>query len=333
VWLYERGWFSRSRLPRPVVSVGNLTVGGTGKTPVVIHLVQLLTAQGQRVAVLSRGYRRKSAATQLLVSDGRRILATPEEAGDEPHLIATRCPGAVVAVGADRASLGRWVLNQSPVDWFVLDDGFQHLALHRDVDLLLIDATDLAGMQAALPAGRLREPLEAARRADVIMITRAATARDAEPVWRHLSAACGSLPAPLLVRFSAEGFHRITGSDQLPPDAFRGMPALLFSAVANAGSFHDLVRSLGLTIKDQVVFSDHAHYSPAVIGLLRQRARQAGADVLITTEKDAGKVSRFLSAGEPWWAVRLRTEVVDGGNRLAVMLRLQSSPAVQESRA
>ena len=134
LWCYIQGWFPTRRLPRPVISVGNLTVGGTGKTPVVMYLVERLTAQGKRVAILSRGYRRRSRAPQLLVSDGQRILAGPDEAGDEPYLIARRCPQAVVAVGADRYALGQWVLAQLPVDCFVLDDGFQHVQLHRDLN-------------------------------------------------------------------------------------------------------------------------------------------------------------------------------------------------------
>jgi tetraacyldisaccharide 4'-kinase len=290
-------------------------------------------AQGKRVAVLSRGYKRRSADRHLLVSDGQRVLVTPDQAGDEPYLIASRCPGAIVAVGADRVSVGRWVLEQSSVDRFVLDDGFQHVSLHRDVDILLVDATDVAGIQAALPAGRLREPLDAARRAHVIMMTRAASAADAEPVWRQLVDACGSLPPPLLVRFCAEGFHRIVGSDRLQPDALKGVSAFLFSGIGNAGSFHDLVRGLGVSITDRVVFSDHAHYSAALVDKLRRRAKEAGASVVITTEKDAAKVAPFLSVAEAWWAVRLGTDVVQGAERLAKVLGMSASPPVQEGHA
>ena len=125
LWCYTQGWFSTRRLPRPVISVGNLTVGGTGKTPVVMYLVERLTAQGKRVAILSRGYRRRSRAPQLLVSDGQRILAGPDEAGDEPYLIARRCPQAVVAVGADRYALGQWVLARRGVDCCVVEDGLE----------------------------------------------------------------------------------------------------------------------------------------------------------------------------------------------------------------
>ena len=127
MWLYRREWLRSSRLPCRVISVGNMTVGGTGKTAVVMLLVKWLQEEGQRVAVLSRGYKRAGSAAHLLVSDGTRLLAGPIESGDEPFLIARHCPQAIVAVGSDRSALGRWVLEQFPVDCIVLDDGFQHL--------------------------------------------------------------------------------------------------------------------------------------------------------------------------------------------------------------
>ena len=154
LWCYRKGWLTTTRLSCRVVSVGNLTVGGTGKTPIVILLTEWLSAKGKKVAILSRGYKRMSKEPRLLVSDGSRILVGPVEAGDEPFLMAQRCPQAIVAVGADRVALGQWVLEQHPVDCIVLDDGFQHRSLHRDVDLVLLDATDAAGLDALLPAGR-----------------------------------------------------------------------------------------------------------------------------------------------------------------------------------
>ncbi|MFO0772248.1 MAG: tetraacyldisaccharide 4'-kinase [Nitrospiraceae bacterium] len=332
-WLYRRGWPTRTRLPRPVVSVGNLTVGGTGKTPVVIHLVEQLTGQGKRVAVLSRGYRRRSSAAQLLVSDGRRLLASAEEAGDEPYLIASRCPGAIVAVGADRVALGTWVLQQAPVDCFVLDDGFQHLRLHRDVDLLLVDASDPEGIQAALPFGRLREPITAARRADAILITRAGSAVEAEPVWRCLTQACGPLPAPVLVQFRADSFQRIGGNETKTADALKDAPALLFSGVGNSGSFHALAKALGIVVRETLDFRDHAHYTAEIVERIRQRTKACGAELAVTTEKDAGKVVPFLSPDDVWWAVRLQTEIVVGRERLTQLLRLKLAVVMQEGRA
>lgn len=322
VWCYEQGWFRRQRLPRPVISVGNLTMGGTGKTPVVMYLVERLTAQGKRVAVLSRGYQRLSKVPQLLVSDGKQVLVGPDEAGDEPYLIARRCPQAVVAVGADRYALGQWLLSRLPVDCFVLDDGFQHLQLHRDVNLLLLDATDLAGIQAALPVGRLREPLSAAARATAVLITRADKEHAADLVWRLLLQACGSLPPPLLVGFPAEEFRRVGGDERRPLDFFQGWSAFLFSGIGNAQSFHALVAGLGVTVAEALAFPDHVHYTHAMVETIRAKAKQCGAELLVTTEKDADKVAPFLGSGDACWAVRLRTEILAGQERLEQLLRL-----------
>ncbi|MBI4003295.1 MAG: tetraacyldisaccharide 4'-kinase [Nitrospira defluvii] len=322
LWCYERGWSRTQRLPRPVISVGNLTVGGTGKTPVVMHVVERLAAQGKRVAVLSRGYRRRSQARQLLVSDGQRVLVGPEEAGDEPYLIARRCPYAVVAVGADRYALGQWVLSRLPVDCFVLDDGFQHVQLHRDVNLLLVDAADLAGIQAALPIGRLREPLSAAARATAILITRVRNEQDADAVWRRLLQAGGSLPPPLLVGFPAEEFRRVGGEERRPLAAFHGRSAVIFSGIGNAESFHTLVAGLGVTVAETLAFPDHVHYTHVMVETIRAKAKACGADLLVTTEKDADKVAPFLGSHDVCWAIRLRTEILTGHARLEQLLRL-----------
>ena len=322
LWCYRQGWFSTRRLPRPVISVGNLTVGGTGKTPVVLYLVDRLTAQGKRVAVLSRGYRRRSTAPQLLVSDGQQVLVGPEEAGDEPYLIARRCPQAVVAVGADRYALGQWVLNRLQVDCFVLDDGFQHVQLHRDVNLLLVDATDPAGIQAALPIGRLREPLSAAARASAVLITRVDTEHKAEPVWRQLFQACPTLPSPVTVGFSADELRRVGKDERRSLNAFQDRSGLIFSGIGNAGSFHALVGKLGITVVGTLAFPDHVHYTLPMMETIRAHARAAGADLLVTTEKDADKVAPFLGAEDVCWAVRLRTEILSGQDQLERLLRL-----------
>lgn len=319
--LYRRGWLRTHALPRPVISIGNLTAGGTGKTPVAILLAEWLLANGMRVAVLSRGYRRRAPQQPLLVSDGERLLEGPDEAGDEPYLIAQRCPRAIVAVGADRHRLGLWVLKRHPVDCFVLDDGFQHLHLHRDLDVLLVDVTDPAGLQAMLPVGRLREPLSAARRAHAILLTRANDERQVAAVWHHVTRACGPLPEPLRVRFSATDMVLIPTGQPRDTGWFRDRRALLFSGIANAAAFHDLVRGLGITVADKVVFADHARYDGAVLSGLRERARRAGLDLWITTEKDAGKVKAWLEPEDPCWAVRLSTQIPAGLATLEGLLR------------
>src|SRR5581483_3251120 len=195
--LYDAGWLRTRRLPTHVISIGNLTVGGTGKTPLVIWTANRVLAQGRRVAVVSRGYRRDSRESRVLVSDGRKLLAGPETAGDEPCVIAQRCPGAVVAVGADRAGVSAWVLGRFAVDVIVLDDAFQHRAIARDEDVLLIDATDDEGLRDLLPGGRLREPMASARRATAIVVTRAEDPGAAARVVRRLEQALGRPPDPV----------------------------------------------------------------------------------------------------------------------------------------
>ncbi len=318
--LYRHGWLPTRKLPCRVISVGNLTVGGTGKTPIVIFLTEWLLAQGKCVAVLSRGYRRTSRSSRVLVSDGRKLLAGPAEAGDEPYLIAQRCPKAIVAVGTDRYALGRWVLAQYPIDCVVLDDGFQHLSLHRDVNLLLVDATDARGLEAVVPAGRLREPLVAATRATALLLTRADRNVDPEPVLQRIRQAGGPVEDPVRISFKPEQLVNVANGNMEAPTRFADRTAIAFSGIANPASFHAALEGLGLKVVEAIVFPDHHAYTQADLEDLRRRARQSGVEILITTEKDAGKIAPLLRPGDHCWAVRLRTEIVDGWERLERLL-------------
>jgi len=313
---YQLGWLPRRRLPVFVVSIGNLTVGGTGKTPVVILLAHWLLAAGKRVAILSRGYRRTGGADPLLVSNGRQILVTAEQAGDEPFLIAARCPGAIVAVGADRYDVGRWVLDQYPVDCVLLDDGFQHLALHRDLNLLLVDATDANGLQAVVPAGRLREPLAAAARASMILVTRADNTDDATHVLRYVERAIGhEVPSACLV-FPAQELVAVGTGELRPVEWCRGKTALLCSGIGHAASFRRLADSLGLCVLKEIRFRDHHRFRREDVEAVRTRAAELTVEVVLTTEKDAGKLSPLLDpTDDRWWAVRLDS-IVTAGERL-----------------
>jgi tetraacyldisaccharide 4'-kinase len=314
--LYAWGWFDQRRLPVPVLSVGNLTMGGTGKTPVVILLVDWLLAQGKRVAILSRGYRRTSTAQYLLVSNGERLLVGPREAGDEPFMMAQRCPKAIVAVGADRYELGDWVLNRFPIDCLVLDDGFQHLGLYRDVNLLLIDATDAEGLAAMTPAGRLREPLRAAARATAIVVTRADVPTQVTEVCRRLKAKVGFIPDPIQVVFRPESLVSVmTGASQALSWS-KEKTALLCSGVGHAGSFRSLVERIGIKILDEVVYPDHHAYTSQDIEQLKAKAAELRAELVVTTEKDAYKLAALLQPADSWWAVRLTTIVIAGEDRL-----------------
>lgn len=314
--LYDWGWFAQRKLPVPVLSVGNLTLGGTGKTPVVIALTEWLLAQGKRVAILSRGYRRASTDSCLLVSDGERLLVGPKEAGDEPFLIAQRCPKAIVAVGADRYQLGDWVLHQFPVDCLVLDDGFQHLGLYRDVNLLLVDATDVEGLAAVVPAGRLREPLQAAVRATAIVVTRADAPAQVAEIGHRLQGAIDVMPDPIHVVFRPESFVSVKTGSLQPLSWSNGKTALLCSGVGHAGSFHSLVDQIGLKVLDEVVYADHHTYTSQDVERVRARAIELQAELIVTTEKDACKLAALLQQTDNWWAVRLATQVTVGEERL-----------------
>jgi len=314
--LYDWGWFAQRKLPVSVLSVGNLTLGGTGKTPVVIVLVDWLLAQGKRVAILSRGYRRTSTAPFLLVSDGERLLVNPKEAGDEPFLMAQRCPKAIVAVGADRYELGDWVLNRFPVDCLVLDDGYQHLGLYRDVNLLLVDATDAEGLAALVPSGRLREPLQAAARATAIVVTRADVPAQVTEVCHRLRATLGTMPDPIQVVFRPESLVSVVTGTSQALSWSKGKTALLCSGVGHAGSFRSLVERMGIKILDEVAYADHHDYTSHDIERLTARAAELQAELIVTTEKDACKLASLLQRTDNWWAVRLTTYVSAGEERL-----------------
>jgi tetraacyldisaccharide 4'-kinase len=316
VFLYDWGWFDQRRLPVPVLSVGNLTMGGTGKTPAVILFVDWLLAQGKRVAILSRGYRRTSTAQYLMVSDGERLLVDASEAGDEPFMMAQRCPKAIVAVGADRYELGDWVLSRLPIDCLVLDDGFQHLGLYRDVNLLLVDATDAEGLAAMTPAGRLREPLRAAARATAIVITRADVPAQVTEVCRKLKATLGFMPDPIQAVFRPESLVSVMTGTSEPLSWSKGKTALLCSGVGHAGSFRSLVERIGMKIVGEVVHPDHHAYTSQDVERLKARAVELRAELVVTTEKDACKLTALLQPTDSWWAVRLTTSVIAGEDRL-----------------
>ena len=235
--------------------------------------------------------------------------------------MASRCPGVIVAVGADRYRLGLWVLAEHSVDCFVLDDGFQHLTLERDVNLLLVDVSDIDGMQSLLPIGRLREPLSGAQRATEIILTRVENPEEMRPARQALEAAVGGARFPIATRFDA---LRLTcGNDAMThdPSWLEGKRVLIFSGVANALSFRHLVERLGGQVVDELRFSDHVTYTPETLRQIQARAEQARAEVRVTTEKDLVKVKLLWTYSEPVWAVSLGVRFLDGQDKLEAQLR------------
>jgi tetraacyldisaccharide 4'-kinase len=265
-WLYEVGVFKQQRLKKPVISVGNLTLGGTGKTPMVIWLAEKLFGEGKRVGILTRGYR----------GDGRT--------SDEIELMKVRLKGrAEFGVGKDRYSQGLRL--QDSVDVFLLDDGYQHLALSRDVNILLMDAVRPLGGERLLPAGRLREPVSAMDRADILVITRTGTSPDTEAAIARLQEYPVFAAKTKLLSFRklwAEPEAATLSLEQLGEGPF-----FAFCGIGNPAAFLIDLQNWNLSVVGKEAFADHHHYSDGEIQELLDAAREAGARALITTEKDA----------------------------------------------
>ena len=319
--LYEWGWIAQRRLPRPVISVGNLTVGGTGKTPVVMWLANWLQAQGVQVGILSRGYRRPDESKFLLVSDGQNVLTTHEESGDEPFLMARSCPGVVIAVGSDRYQLGGWVLKRFPIDCFILDDGFQHLGLHRDLNFLLIDALGGDGLQKLLPAGKLREPLSAAKRATALCVTRANFVDDIREILHPLQKVIGNSIPSICIQFHAGTLRHLSTNQTEPVDWVTNKPVMVFSGIGNASAFRATVVSLGVTILDEMVFPDHFTYMESHLNEIRFRMKEVGVSIVLTTEKDAVKLEPLLNEKDEIWAVGLDVTISEGREHLEQLVK------------
>ncbi len=272
VWLYTNGWLKQKRLNATVISVGNLTVGGTGKTPMVIWLAEKFLADGKRVAILSRGYRGANGTS------------------DEIELMKFRLQGRVsFGVGKNRFAEGLRLESRQSIDVFLLDDGFQHLQLARDLNILLMDASRPLAGEFLLPAGRLREPVAAMSRANVIIFTRAETASGTLE-------AIGKLDRYPVFAASTRllGFRRFGGeSAPVSADEIGAGPFFAFCGLGNPDAFFRDLGSWGLAICGQAIFPDHHLYTQQDFLEIMRAGKRAGANVFVTTEKDAQNLGDF----------------------------------------
>lgn len=274
--LYARQWLRQKRLRAPVISVGNLTAGGTGKTPMVIWLAEKLLAEGKRVAILSRGYRGTNGSS------------------DEIEMMKSRLQNrAAFGVGKNRFLEGQRLESERPVDVFLLDDGFQHLQLQRDIDILLMDASRPLGKEALLPAGRMREPLSAMARANFLVFTRAETVPGTRETIGKLSAYPVFAATTRLL-----GFRRLGGEIALlPPSETGAGPFFAFCGLGNPEAFVKDLGNWGLEISGEMFFRDHHRYREQDVLRIQKAAKEAGAKALVTTEKDAQNL-KGMSFGE-----------------------------------
>ncbi len=296
--LYEKGTFKTFSLEVPTISVGNITVGGTGKTPLVAFIVEVLAEHGEKVCVLTRGYGRENAKQRALVSDGKEVLANPKEAGDEPFELAHKLLGkSMVIADANRVAAGNWARENFGITAFVLDDAFQHRKVERDLDIVLLDASNPFGNSKVLPAGILRESLENLNRANAIIITRANLADNLEDLKMQISNITPNCPIFVsknevanlvnLIEFPAKTQTAKT-KNQIITDK-----ALAFCGLGNANNFFEQLRREKFDLISTETFPDHHFYTSKDIAGIEKTASEKNAEVLLTTAKDAVKLKNF----------------------------------------
>ncbi len=306
---YRNGWLSVKRLPHPTICVGNITVGGTGKTPLVIRLANDVMAQGLKPAILLRGYKRQNVSrTPVLVRSADKILATVADAGDEALEMARRLPGACVGVGADRYAVGNYILKRNRVDCFILDDGFQHHRLERDINIVTVDVTDPWGGGQLLPAGLLREPPASLRRADAVVLTRTGSLGPDRLAVLRAEVSMHMRPSSALLesRHEPRQLVALHGRKHLSLSELKGRKVLVISAIGNPKAFENTLTQLGAQLAATMRLADHTGSAEQVRAWVARNRRQA--EWIVTTEKDA--VRWGLESGLPLPAFALRMEMI-----------------------
>ena len=308
-----------------VVVVGNLTVGGTGKTPVVERFAQELLKKNRKVAILSRGYKSKSefASRNLsnwfgfrdlnqpkVVSDGKNVFLDSVEAGDEPYMLAKNLPGVVVISDKNRVKAGRFAIKKYGIDTIILDDGFQYLHLKGQLNLLLVDQTNPFGNRCLLPRGILREPVRHLKRASYVFFTKSEVEPDLELLqtvrkYNNIADIIRCVHKP---RY----FQEVNGVKRESISHLHELYVGVFCGIASPRGFEDLINRMSGEIRFRQRFLDHHRYSVDELDRMFQQAKNAGADVMVTTEKDAVRIPLNYKPVIPLFFVRMEIEIVEG---------------------
>ncbi|MDR3561821.1 MAG: tetraacyldisaccharide 4'-kinase [Negativicutes bacterium] len=329
--LYKYGILRQHKLACRVISLGNVTVGGTGKTPTAERLAGIIRDFGYRVVILNRGYRAGWRGQVGLVSDGRKIFMSVSEAGDEAYLLAKNLPGVAVVIGKNRTITGDYAVEKLKADVIILDDGYQHWQLARDLDIVLVDTLNVFGNSFLLPRGTLREPLSHLNRADAFLLTKVDQSTD--DVRDDIRDTLGRYNEKALVVESVhnprcfieiEDWYKGLRPETVALDELRGQRALAFSAIGNPSSFEQTIIDIGVELLDAVRYPDHHTYTMAEMQCIMQKAVDKELFALVTTEKDAVKIpSEFIHSDRPLPVYVLSIEVrfVDGYQELMTMIQ------------
>jgi tetraacyldisaccharide 4'-kinase len=300
---YKKATLISKRLPCPIISIGNITVGGTGKTPMTIYVAQVMKQLGYKVAIISRGYKGRAEKVGGIVSDGKVLLMTPEIAGDEPYMMAYRLKDVPVIVGKNRFKAGRQAIRKFDLDVIVLDDGFQHLKLQRDLDLVLLDYRKPFGNGHLLPRGVMREPASALLCANAIILTRSDTVNDngmssslkklrsyerKKPVYRTFHHPC----VYKIINGEKKIFEtNMQEAFRQNSDCMKGRTVFAFSGLADNHSFQQTVKSLQCNLSGFMEFPDHHPYSERDLDEILSAAKKSMSECIITTEKDYVRIA------------------------------------------
>ena len=320
-FLYRTGALRRHPLGIQVISIGNVTAGGTGKTPVTEIFARTLAAEGRKVAILSRGYRRKEApwwqrvfkqvvVPPLVVSDGKHVLLDSATGGDEPYMLASNLPGVAVIVDRNRVKAGRYAVKRLGCNTMILDDGFQYQKLKHAIEVVLVDSTNPFGNGNLLPRGILREPARNIRRADIIFLTKCKGDVSAvkEEIRRYNATAeiveCNHASRVLKDVWSREEF---------PLDWLRGKTVCTLSGIASPKGFENSLRHLGAKVVWCERYADHHRYDSSEVLYALNRTADMGADALVTTEKDAVRFPRLETSPVRCLYLRIAIEILAGG--------------------
>ncbi len=304
---YRWGIFSVRRLGCRVISVGNLTLGGTGKTPIVIMIAETLRGHGFKPAILSRGYGGSATQPVNVVCDGQQVLLSAEVAGDEPAMIARRLRNVPVLTGKNRFQSGKYAVDRFGVDTLILDDGYQHLALSRDLNILLFDQKEPLGNGHLFPAGELREPVKESGRADLICMTRSSRNGTASS-WE------GFLPRSVPVIKTAhrlDSIIRLDNQETLEVEFVEDQPVAAFCGIAKPGDFLKTLERAKARVVCFQSFPDHHHYSREELQSLDRQANEAGAKYILVPEKDAVKLDAAVFS-LPVLKVVIEVEILEG---------------------
>ncbi|MFH2012915.1 MAG: tetraacyldisaccharide 4'-kinase [Pseudomonadota bacterium] len=291
-WLYSRGIFRAKKLPCKIISIGNISLGGSGKTPTTHYIAKLLKENGFKAAILSRGYKGRVNGKVNVVSEGDNILLSPREAGDEPYMLAKKLSNVPVLTCKDRYQGGKYAVERFNSTVLILDDGFQHISLKRDIDVLLLDSRIISKNNYLFPRGLLREPLENLKRADVFLVTRAKSIDE----QRELTHTIKNIKKDAEFFFGYfQAKHLIDPSGAKKElDYLKGKRVLAFSGIANPEYFASSLKELGAFVVEELIFPDHHWYSSTDHKKIEEISGEI--NFVVTTEKDMVKLDNsFLN--------------------------------------